>query len=997
MKLETCRSCGGELERRGNHYYCRFCGNKWMVDVAEDVHVVDRANAWAALRDCDFERAAELFENIILKDAESHEAYWGRALALSGIIYVTDLNENKKVPTCNSISEESFLDSPDVEKAISLSPVEIAESYKRQAEQIERIRVEWLEKARREPPYDVFISYKDSDREKGIERTQDSIDAQDLYNALVAEGFKVFYSRLSLRNKVSEQYEPYIYNAIKTAKVMIVFGEKPEYFSAVWVKNEWSRFRARIESGEKHKNSLVVAYKNMSPAALPVVLKTRQCLNAGEMTFLPDLIKHIKRVIDETKQAAHIERKEIKGGQISKRATRIANETLETREIGAGAVAKTDISEQQQLSLVRSYMNNKEWEDAEGLLDNLLFSNPNYAEAIWLKLFIRHKVTGGKALLRVLDDEDVDQIEKILNCADKDFAAEVLDLIYERLATGVGSIKLLELILPYNYPRREENVKKVFSAVIEKQNYAAFKLLLSTIDSENVDEYIDKNMAFALSCNDLETALLCIGAVLAVDEGNNDALKLKFELIREGRSADEVIELFEEILKYSKEPQSDVLQYLRELETDLDGKAKCELIRRVLKYYTGDMAELGGLFMSCIRKLIALELFEEANYFCGIVLTFDQNNSEIYWDICLIKTGAKNEKAIVNSDVSIKTIPEYTKYLTLVDEKRRQECMALAKRQAAKKESRRRAKRNAIIWANIGFIALALILVFTVIVPAIKQETAYNVAVDLMEKGWYIEAIEAFDALDGYKDSEDKIDECNIAIKDAYYDNAKALMEKGKYFDAVEAFKVVKGYKDSDEMVTKCTYEAAVALMNEGKYEEAVEAFEALDGYKDSAEKIVAIKDIAYNEAVALMDEGFYADATAVFEKTKEHKDSDSLKTQCDLYLKLKYELNSHKNGYVVEGKNINASEIVIPSKYNGKSVTSIGNSAFYGCSRLTRITIPDSVTSIGYSAFKDCSSLTKVYYTGTEEEWAKISIGSVNGYLKKATIIYNYVPVEGK
>ena len=172
---------------------------------------------------------------------------------------------------------------------------------------------------------------------------------------------------------------------------------------------------------------------------------------------------------------------------------------------------------------------------------------------------------------------------------------------------------------------------------------------------------------------------------------------------------------------------------------------------------------------------------------------------------------------------------------------------------------------------------------------------------------------------------------------------------------------------------------------------------EALDGYKDSAEKIVAIKDIAYNEAVALMDEGFYADATAVFEKTKEHKDSDSLKTQCDLYLKLKYELNSHKNGYVVEGKNINASEIVIPSKYNGKSVTSIGNSAFYGCSRLTRITIPDSVTSIGYSAFKDCSSLTKVYYTGTEEEWAKISIGSVNGYLKKATIIYNYVPVEGK
>ena len=78
-----------------------------------------------------------------------------------------------------------------------------------------------------------------------------------------------------------------------------------------------------------------------------------------------------------------------------------------------------------------------------------------------------------------------------------------------------------------------------------------------------------------------------------------------------------------------------------------------------------------------------------------------------------------------------------------------------------------------------------------------------------------------------------------------------------------------------------------------------------------------------------------------------------------------------------------------------GYSVTSIGDMAFEGCSSLTSITIPDSVTSIGYEAFYNCSSLKNVYYTGSEEEWKTISIGSSNSYLTNATIHYNYVPEE--
>ena len=53
--------------------------------------------------------------------------------------------------------------------------------------------------------------------------------------------------------------------------------------------------------------------------------------------------------------------------------------------------------------------------------------------------------------------------------------------------------------------------------------------------------------------------------------------------------------------------------------------------------------------------------------------------------------------------------------------------------------------------------------------------------------------------------------------------------------------------------------------------------------------------------------------------------------------------------------------DVVIPSVVDGHRVTSIGGSAFYDCTTLTNIIIPDSVTSIGSWAFQGCGSLTSV------------------------------------
>ena len=76
----------------------------------------------------------------------------------------------------------------------------------------------------------------------------------------------------------------------------------------------------------------------------------------------------------------------------------------------------------------------------------------------------------------------------------------------------------------------------------------------------------------------------------------------------------------------------------------------------------------------------------------------------------------------------------------------------------------------------------------------------------------------------------------------------------------------------------------------------------------------------------------------------------------------LKFTLSSNGTYYSVTGRGTATdTDILIPSVYNGKPVTCIGDSAFQGCSSLTSITIPNSVTSIGDYAFEYCSSLTSI------------------------------------
>ena len=153
---------------------------------------------------------------------------------------------------------------------------------------------------------------------------------------------------------------------------------------------------------------------------------------------------------------------------------------------------------------------------------------------------------------------------------------------------------------------------------------------------------------------------------------------------------------------------------------------------------------------------------------------------------------------------------------------------------AATEKAKKKAKKVAVITVPVIVVAVALIvLAVTVFIPTGK----YNAAVKLYESGQYDEAIAAFEAMDGYKDSEEQIQNCE-------YSQAVKLYEEGEYEEAIAAFKKIKGYKDSSEQIIKCQtavkeakYKTAVSLFEKGEYEEAFEAFEALGDYKDCVQK----------------------------------------------------------------------------------------------------------------------------------------------------------------
>ena len=317
MSIFKCKMCGGTIEFNPGDTVgvCDSCGTKQTLPRLDDdrkANLYDRANHFR--RNNDFDKAAGIYEQILNEDNTDAEAYWSLVLCHYGIEYVEDPQSRKRIPTVNRAQFTSIFDDDNYKSALHYADGYQKELYEDEAKAINEIQKGILAISQKEEPFDVFICYKETDNSG--RRTQDSVLANDLYHQLTQEGFKVFFSRITLEDKLGTAYEPYIFAALNSAKVMVVLGTKPEYFNAVWVKNEWSRYLSLVKNSNG-KKMLIPAYKDMDPYDLPEEFSHLQAQDMSKLGFMQDLIRGIKKIVSAGASKVEVKKTVAVGGSVN--------------------------------------------------------------------------------------------------------------------------------------------------------------------------------------------------------------------------------------------------------------------------------------------------------------------------------------------------------------------------------------------------------------------------------------------------------------------------------------------------------------------------------------------------------------------------------------------------------------------------------------------------------------------------------------------------------
>ena len=377
-----CVECGGEIEisADGLTGKCKHCGNTWILKKPLDDNLKIRLQiAIDRQKKCEFSDAKRLFLEIANENNELSEAWWGAFLSEYGIEFVAN-RYGVKIPTCHRANIETVFQNKYYQKAIETAADEVNERYKKTAQEIEKVRKGIIDKTEDGVSYDVFICYKHTEIDDDSRRTIDYELGKNLYEELTKEGYSVFFSAETLNRIAENDFEPYIFKALSTARVMLLLCSDIREIESPWVKNEWGRFF------ESHNGKGLIPIcgnrlEPFKPTQLPYELQKLNAIVYDENLF-PTIKTKLESYFEER---LHQKRKKEKDDLLLE-----LEKKFDDKLVNKGV--STAPSLDNYFSRIETFINDKQYDKANEYCEIVLDLSPKNSKAYLYKAYCSLKV-----------------------------------------------------------------------------------------------------------------------------------------------------------------------------------------------------------------------------------------------------------------------------------------------------------------------------------------------------------------------------------------------------------------------------------------------------------------------------------------------------------------------------------------------------------------------------------------------------------------------------
>lgn len=748
-----CKMCGGDIDFIPGATYgtCEYCGSTSTIPQAEDENKLNRYNrANHFRRQCEFDKAVAAYEKILEQDDTDAEAHWGAVISRFGIEYVEDPATHQRIPTCHRVQVASILTDEDYLAAVENAPDEESRRiYQEEAARIAEIQKGILAISANEKPYDVFICYKETD-ENG-QRTRDSQWAQDVYYGLTEQGLKVFFSRITLEDKLGQQYEPYIFAALNSAKVMVVIGSRPEYFNAVWVKNEWSRYLSLMK--HDHKRLLIPCYRDMDPYDLPEELSMLQSQDMSKIGFMQDLLRGVQKVMQQPTSAPQV--------------VRVETATAETNAPGVTSLLKR----------AALFLEDGDTASAREYYDRVLDIDPECAEAYMGKVCAEtgcRKESDLGTLNYCVDMRgDWQKAVRFASAAQKQkyegYMASVRARVEEHCHELAIDCACAVAVGRGSRAKMDDALK-------------AYRANCLTKGSESTDYSAEEGASWHLagyqSIRNTLAQMIADNAPRDVTEGMLKVAAAMFGQIKgEEARAQQCLVLAEQARQkviYEKASARRAAIGMPDLMDAADLEALAKQFGQIPGYKDAkQQAEQCLQDAENARETVyndAVEAMQEA----------EKGNFSFKWEKAIRMLAREGLNGY-------RDVEELRKQA----EQRRKEC-----ENAEEKERKAKERKNKRLTVAFVLVVLIACVVGWFVVTRVIPNNKYQRAVALRENGQYDDAIAAFAELGEYSDA-------NEQIAETKYQQGKALLSAKNYDDAARILISIQGYKDVDKLLEK--------------------------------------------------------------------------------------------------------------------------------------------------------------------------------------------------